>query len=810
MREKLVVSYLISVLICVSLLAGIPVINDTQTSKAAQQVRMMDYLRLYVSASDPDGLPLVYEWAITQDPTGKAYFTTTQNTTFAGGGAAELAFPWVGVSDAVNSPYVGQSVQILVTVRHQNGADGPETDSRTFNVSLSGINHPPVPVITGTLGTATDRIPSGSTVIANSGSSYDPDPGDTYRSDWSVGTGTGGTLMGLITPIGSEGSTMSFSVPAMIGNVDQAVILQLTDGMHQVRASATAYLKPADAIPVTGNTAPIVTVTTPVNKIVGENLVLSGVVTDHDGDDLDLQCAWIQSGKAVSPTAITATPVAIAAPAKQWSVTVDLGPLATVGTFQVRLSAQERSTADHKVGAGDATINVTTESTDQPPVPRIRYQVGSGTLQPAPASMVTVASPATILLDATSSVDDGGAAGLAYLWSKTDNLVGGSVTLTNSSTSGASLDIGANTQGTVTVTLTATDQSGLSASETISFNIITPQLTAKVAVKAGATVVSGAVEEGTEITLDGSESTAADGTKPHLTYAWRQLEGPPVNLLGINSDTATFVTPAVPLDGTALKFELTVTDTQTAGVAQQQATVTVNIGATYFAQVGFGILGADELRSVLLLVNNTDQAANGISLEFFGSNGQPLQAIIDNQWWTNEPFSIPARFTKKLEFGGMIGGIQIGWARVKSATKLNGLALYRLVDPKTHEVKREIPVFSSPRGRSFTTHFTANEETGLAVANPTDQPVQITVSVVDYVNGQESVIVTKPLFPELPDGKLGAKQHGAKFIGPDLLGLLPPTFSEGALRIEADGDVVVTTVKTKDGVIFSAVPVGAK
>jgi len=809
MRERLSVLFLIFLMSLASLMAGTPVINDFQSSKASQQVRLMDYLRLYLSASDPDGFPLSYEWTITQDPTAKAYFTSSANTTFVGGGGAELAFPWVSTSDTVNRPFVGQSVQISVLVKHANVADGPETTSRTFNVTLTGINHPPVPVITGTLGTPTNRIPTGSPVVATSGSSYDPDPGDSYRSDWTVGSGTGGALMDLLTIIGSEGSTMSFTVPNMIGNVDLQVILQLTDGMHRIRSSAIAYLKPADATPpVTGNTAPMVTVTTPVHKTVGETLILTGVVTDNDGDELEISCAWLQAEKAVSPTAITATPVAAAPPAKRWEVAVDLGPVASPGTFMVRLAARERYTADFKTAAADAVINVETVGTNQPPVARITYHLQSGTPQAAPESAVALQPPATIILDGTNSEDDGGSAALAYLWTITDNLTSGGVTLTNATTSTASLSIASNTQGTVTVGLKVTDQSGLNSSATLSFSVTPPKLTAKVAVKAGATPVASAVEEGTVITLDGSGSTASDGSKTHLTYAWRQLEGPLVSLTGIDSDKATLVAPGVDLDGTLLKFELKVIDTQTGETAQEQAIVTVDIGAIYFAQLGFGnLVGGEQLRSVLLLVNNTAQAANGIALEFYGSDGQPLPAVIDGQPWTNQIFSVPTRFSKRLEFGGMGDNVKVGWARVKSARKLNGLVLYQVVDSATQQVKREIPVFSSTRGRSFTTYFHPTEEMALAIANPSDQPVQITVSVVDYVDGQETVIVSKELYPSR--ARLLPKQHGARFIDSNLLGELPPSFKGGALRIDADGEIIVTALKTKEGVILSALPVAA-
>ncbi|MFB3905837.1 MAG: Ig-like domain-containing protein [Acidobacteriota bacterium] len=700
----------ISLSIGALLIAGTPVINDSLSSPTSKQVRLMDPLRLSVWANDPSGHPLTYQWSIVQDPTNLVYFTADPGkttTTVMGRGNIELGFPWISpTDDNLNQQYVGQTVQIVLTVQHANAADGTETATRTFVVTITGINHPPVPRITGQLGSPAARIVSGKGVICSAGESADPDQNDSFAADWAFGTTFGGSYTNGFPPqmFGGEGTSMSFTVPDMTSNIDQQILLQLSDGLHRVRTSAIAYLAPA--------------------------------------------------GTTVTPPPPT---------------------------------------------------------TNQPPVATIKYKVGSGTLRTATSATVSINSPATITLDAGASSDDGGTDALSYSWTKIQGLAAGAATLTNSGTKTASLSIGSGTNGTVTLTLKVTDQAGLADTATVSFDIAALSLgpSVSVAVRSGSTVLTSAVEEGTVVTLDGSASTASDGTKSHLSYAWRQLEGPAVNLNGGNSSTATFVAPAVNLDGTLLKFELSVTDTQTGVAAQTQATVTVDLGATYFAQVGFGSLGNDQLRSVLLLVNNTAQAANDVKLEFFSSDGQPLEAVVDNQPWTNEPFTVPARFSTRLEFGGVGNTVQAGWARVKSATKLTGLELYQVIDPQTGEVKREMSVLSSTRGRSFTTYFNASEETALAVANPTDQPVQITVSLVDYVNGQESVVVTKPLFPEIPDGRLPARQHGAKFIGSNLFGTLPATFNEGALRVEADGEIIVTVIKTKEGVILSALPLAA-
>jgi K319-like protein len=67
------------------------------------------------------------------------------------------------------------------------------------------------------------------------------------------------------------------------------------------------------------------------------------------------------------------------------------------------------------------------------------------------------------------------------------------------------------------------------------------------------------VDGGSPVTLDGSASFSP--ANDPITFAWKQTEGPTVALSGDNTAKVTFTAPNVP-QNTALKFQLTVTDTK--------------------------------------------------------------------------------------------------------------------------------------------------------------------------------------------------------------------------------------------------------
>lgn len=247
-RNVIAVLILTFALWTASAYAGTPAFT---TGLSGGTLREMDLVRLNVQATDPAGHSLQYDWSITLDETnGQAFFGSATNT------SAEFAVRWISAASA--GQLNGKNVTVKVVASHVNPVDGTETAETTGTFTVQGVNHPPVAVISGRLGTPTERIPTGYGVCADAYQSSDPD-GDGVRGNWDFGARSGGkwvTPLGDYGPalFGSEGGRCCFTVLNMSAPIDQQIVLTLVNGLHNVKAVATCYLRPADT---TTNQAPV-------------------------------------------------------------------------------------------------------------------------------------------------------------------------------------------------------------------------------------------------------------------------------------------------------------------------------------------------------------------------------------------------------------------------------------------------------------------------------------------------------------------------------------------------------------------------
>ncbi len=445
---------------------------------------------------------------------------------------------------------------------------------------------------------------------------------------------------------------------------------------------------------------------------------------------------------------------------------------------------------------------------NSPPSARLQFQVTGeiGTVE-ALGQTLTLTSPAEVTLDARNSTDSDGTLSFGFSLQKT--LSRGSALLSPVSEGVQRLVIAPDTLGTVRVDLTVTDNGGASDTVSISFVI---EDEAEIPTAAAMAQVNGvqlqpgdSVEEGTVVTLDGSSSALPDGSQPpELTYSWRQTSGPPVNILNADTVLGMFRAPETPSGSAQLVFELIVGNGNASSVPVQVG-VSVAVPPLFFSQVAFGPLLDEHFRTVIVLINNTDDEASDVTIGFFGPQGAPLAVQLDGDLWDPAlPLFIGPSSSVILPFAALDDSLTVGWGRVDSSVRLTGLVLYQLVDVATGELNSEVSLFSSRQGSRFTTFYGVRDGLAAALANPGTEEARVNIKIIDPLLGPDLPLATKPVI-------LQPGQHLARFLNETYFGALPEEFQDGTIIIEAvQGRVIATVLKTQGGVAISTLPLAVR
>ncbi len=287
---------------------------------------------------------------------------------------------------------------------------GGLTGSKTISITVSG-NTAPVVTITNPANGAT--FASGA-VISFSGTATDTESGNlTSGLTWTSS---------IDGPIGSGGS---FSKT-------------LSSGTHTITASVTdpggSTGSKTISITVSGNTAPVVTITNPANGAT----FASGAVISFSGTATDTESGNLTSGLT-------------------WTSSID-GPIGSGGSFSKTLSSGTHtitaSVTDPGGSTGSKTISITVSQPNTAPVVTITN----------PANGATFASGAVISFSGTATDTESGNLTSGLTWtSSIDGPIGsgGSFSKTLSS-------------GTHTITASVTDPGGLTGSKTISITVQSP------------------------------------------------------------------------------------------------------------------------------------------------------------------------------------------------------------------------------------------------------------------------------------------------------------------------------------------------
>jgi len=396
----------------------------------------------------------------------------------------------------------GTSLTFQLTVTDNGGLQA----TSTCVVNVSWVNLPP------TADAGFDQtVDEGVTVMLDGSNSSDPDDGiGSYQWVQTAGPPVTLSRTTAIQP--------TFTAPS-VGPGGASLTFQLTvadNGGLQSMDSCVVNVMWVN-LPPTADAGPDQT----VNE--GDTVLLDGS-NSSDPDDGIASYQWIQ----------TAGP----------AVTLS-DPWAATPTFTAPV-----------VGAGGAALTFQLTVFDglgQKGMDTCNVNVTRGTLPPTADAGPdqTVNEGDTVILDGSNSSDpDDGIA--SYQWTQTK---GASVNLSSATAVQPTFrapNVGAG-GASLTFQLTVTDNAGLKSTDTCIVNVSWVNLPPTADAGPDQTV-----NEGDTVILDGSNSSDPDDGI--ASYQWTQTAGPAMTLSDPWASTPTFTAPVVGAGGTALTFQLTVTD----------------------------------------------------------------------------------------------------------------------------------------------------------------------------------------------------------------------------------------------------------
>jgi hypothetical protein len=469
--------------------------NDAPTANAgtAQSVNEGDSVTLSASgSSDPEGQGLTYTWTQVSGPTVVLDDATACQPTFT---APE------GLANT--------TVQFELTVN--DGSSSSSAD--TVSVVINAVDDAPF------ANAGSNQIVNEGDIVAltASGSSDPEAQGLSYT--W---VQTGGPSVTLDDATAEQ---PTFVAPEGLANTDLQFQLTVSDGVNTSSADSVTITVNAN------NDAPTANAGVPQNVREGELVTLAGDASS-DAEGQGLSYTWTQTG---GPTVLLSD-----ANAANPTFTSPQGLVNTDIEFQLTVSD----------GTSDSVDTVTVAATNDAPS--------------AEAGPSRVAREGELVsLDGSASSDVEGQA-LTYQWIQTR---------------GPTVQISDPTSATPTFTapegLSNTDlEFELSVSDGTSISSSSVTVTVQAdndapCADAGADQIE---REGNVITLNGGGSSDPEGQG--LTYAWRQISGPAVELSDATASRPQFTAPEF-VSNTQVQFELTVSD----GTNTSTDTVTVGIRA---------------------------------------------------------------------------------------------------------------------------------------------------------------------------------------------------------------------------------------
>ena len=406
---------------------------------------------------------------------------------------------------------------------------------------------------------------------------------------WERTDGTEGATVTALTNADMEMASFTANI-LMVGDEDVIHIFTLTvtdsDGDKDTD-TVRITIEATDTTAPPPNAKPVATVVTTTREFASGTMVeLVGSGTDSDSDDETLTYAWTRTTRGTSTNALVLT----------GETTKTLG-----------------FTADNlEAGAADVThvfelVVTDTDGAESDPV-AVTITITSPFAAPV-AKAVTdeseYASGATVTLASTGSLVDRRRGPIAFTWARTGG-TGGAVTLSSMTAANptftADMLVAEAEPVTHTFTLTVTDSTGATATDTVEVTITSPfaDPVARAVVTGGQTTVTA----GDTVMLDGSGSTT-DRRRTIMTYTWTgETAEVTASLTDADMDVATFRAETLTAGAPDVTHTFTLTVTDSAGeTATAMVTITVTSNALPVATV----------------VTTTREFASGTMVELVGS-----------------------------------------------------------------------------------------------------------------------------------------------------------------------------------------------
>ena len=363
-----------------------------------------------------------------------------------------------------------------------------------------------------------------------------------------------------------------------------------------------------NSVPQPGNSPPVADAGPDQNRQEGQTVTLDGSGS-YDPDGTIVSYRWQQTGgTAVALSDTSAVKPTFTAP--------EAGAADLVLTFELTVTDDTAQTSTD-------TLLVTVTWVNDPPV------ADAGPDQ-------TVGEGANVTLDGSNSSDpDGNLA--SYAWAQK---TGTTVILSDPSAASPTFTSPVLGSGgeSLTFELTVTDSLGQPSVDTCIVNVTTGNKSP--VADAG---IDQTVDEGSSVTLDGSNSSDPDGVIG--TFQWIQTGGTPVVLSDATAAKPTFTAPDVAGGGSALTFKLTVTDD---GGLQSSDTCIINISwvnLTPIANAGSDQTGASSVEEggmVALDGSGSSDPDDGIAAYLWQQVGSGPTATLSDPAAAQPTFVTPA------------------------------------------------------------------------------------------------------------------------------------------------------------------------